>query len=53
MKAQDLITFGGTLTTLGIVFGSDRLIGYGFIGAGVLVSIIGAIQARNDRGDDK
>lgn len=48
MKTQNLPTFGGVLSALGIVFGSDRLIGYGFIGAGVLISIIGAIKARNE-----
>jgi hypothetical protein len=29
---------------LGIVFGDDRLVGYSFIGVGVLLSIIGAVR---------
>ena len=41
-----LITLGSSLVVLGIVFGTDRLIGYSFIGAGVLLSIAGAIKSR-------
>ena len=41
-----LMTLGSSLVVLGIVFGTDRLIGYSFIGAGVLLSIIGAIKSR-------
>lgn len=32
-------TLGISLVILGIIFGEDRLIGYSFIGAGVLLSI--------------
>ena len=46
--SQELPTLGGSLVVLGIVFGTDRLIGYSFIGAGVLLSIIGAIKARKN-----
>ena len=48
MTKQELITLGSMLVVLGIVFGSDRLIGYSFIGAGVLLSIISMIIARRD-----
>ena len=41
-----LMTLGSSLVVLGIVFATDRLIGYSFIGAGVLLSIIGAIKSR-------
>ena len=41
-----LMTLGSSLVVLGIVFGTDRLIGYSFIGAGVLLAIIGAIKSR-------
>ena len=41
-----LITLGSSLVVLGIVFGTDRLIGYSFIGTGVLLSVIGAIKSR-------
>jgi hypothetical protein len=40
------MTLGSTLVILGIVFGEDRLIGYSFIGAGVLLSIISAFKLR-------
>jgi hypothetical protein len=46
MRTQKFITLGSTLVVLGIVFGENRLIGYSFIGAGVLVSIIGAVKSR-------
>jgi hypothetical protein len=54
METQELITFGGTLTVLAILFSADRVIGYGFIGAGVLISLLGALKARRavkDRGE--
>ena len=41
-----LLTFGLTLVVLGIIFGDEPLIGYSFIGAGVLLSIISAINSR-------
>jgi hypothetical protein len=46
MKNQELVTLGGTLVVLGIVFSEDPLIGYSFIGAGVLLSIISMIKSR-------
>lgn len=48
MKTKELTTLASTLVVLGIVFGLDRLIGYSFMGAGVLLSIIGAIKAKKD-----
>ncbi len=45
MKNQELMTLGSSLVVLGIVFGTERLIGYSFIGAGVLLSIISAIRS--------
>jgi VIT1/CCC1 family predicted Fe2+/Mn2+ transporter len=45
-SSQGLVALGSTFVVLGIVFGADRLIGYSFIGAGVLLSIIGAIKSR-------
>ena len=41
-----LMTLGSSLVVLGIVFGTDRLIGYSLIGAGVLLLVIGAIKSR-------
>jgi uncharacterized membrane protein len=40
-----LLTLGVTLVTLGIVFGDDPLVGYSFIGVGVLLSIISTVRA--------
>jgi hypothetical protein len=40
------MTLGSALVVLGIIFGEDRLIGYPFIGAGVLLSIISAFKLR-------
>ena len=48
MKTQELTTLGSTLVILGIVFSSDRLIGYSFIGAGMLLSIITMIKAKKE-----
>ncbi len=46
------MTLGSTLVVLGIVFGNgDRLIGYSFIGVGVLLSIISMIKSRRKGGD--
>ena len=49
MKTQDnqLITLAGTLVALGIIFGTDRLIGYSLIGTGVLASILYWIRSKN------
>lgn len=41
-----LLTLGPTLVVLGIIFGDDPLIGYSFIGIGVLLSIISAIISK-------
>jgi hypothetical protein len=40
-----LLTLGTALVVLGIIFGDDRLVGYPFIGVGVLLSIISAVRA--------
>ena len=44
-----LLTLGPALVVLGIIFGDDALIGYSFIGAGVLLSIISAIRSRSKK----
>jgi uncharacterized membrane protein len=44
-----LLTLGSTLVVLGIIFGDDPLIGYSFIGVGVLLSIISVIRSRSKR----
>jgi hypothetical protein len=42
-----ILTLGLVLVVLGIMFGGDPLIGYSFIGVGVLLSIITAIRSRS------
>ena len=44
--SQELMILGSSLVILGIVFGTDRLIGYSFIGAGVMLSIISVIKSK-------
>jgi hypothetical protein len=46
MRSQEFMTLGGTLVALGIVFSEDRLIGYSFIGVGILLSVISMIKSR-------
>ncbi len=43
---QELTTLGGALVVLGIILGEDRLIGYSFISAGILLSIISVLTSR-------
>ena len=50
MRSQEFITLGSTLVVLGIVFSQEQLIGYSFIGAGVLLSIISAIKLKRKPG---
>ena len=47
-SSQGLVALGSTFVVLGIVLSTttDRLIGYSFIGAGVLLSVVGAIKSR-------
>jgi hypothetical protein len=46
MKSQELMTLGGTLVVLGIIFSEDRLIGYSFIGIGILLSVVSVFKSR-------
>ena len=47
MRSQEFMTLGSVLVVLGIVFGNeDLLIGYSFIGAGVLLSTISGFKLR-------
>jgi hypothetical protein len=45
-KPSNLAILGMSLVVLGIIFGDSRLIGYSFIGIGVLLSVIDAIRNR-------
>jgi len=46
MRSQELLTLGTALLFLGIVFSENQLVGYSFIGIGVLLSIISAFKLR-------
>jgi hypothetical protein len=46
MRSQEYMTLGSTLVILGIIFSEEQLIGYSFIGAGVLLSIVSAIISK-------
>ena len=47
-KLSNLAMLGMTLVVLGIIFGNDdRILGYSFIGAGVLLSVIDIIRNPN------
>jgi hypothetical protein len=46
MRSQEYMTLGSTLVILGIIFSQEQLIGYSFIGAGVLLSIVSAIISK-------
>lgn len=43
-KLSKLAMFAFLLIILGIVFGNDHLIGYSFMGAGVIIAIIDIIK---------
>jgi hypothetical protein len=45
-KPSNLAILGMSLMVLGIIFGDDRLIGYSFIGVGILLSVIDIIRNR-------
>jgi len=53
MRSQEFTTLGSTLVILGIMFGENRLIGYSFIGAGVLLSITSLIKSKRKAADEK
>ena len=46
LNPSNLLILGMSFVVLGIIFGDERLIGYSFIGVGVLLSVIDAIRNR-------
>ena len=44
LNPSNLLILGMSFVVLGIIFGDERVIGYSFIGIGVLLSIIDAIR---------
>ena len=45
-KPSNLAMLGMSLVVLGIIFGDDRLIGYSFMGVGILLSVVDALRNR-------
>ncbi len=45
-QPSNLAILGMSLVVLGIIFGDDRLIGYSFIGVGVILSVFDAVRNR-------
>jgi len=45
-KPSNLAILGMSFVVLGIIFGDERVIGYSFIGIGVLLAVIDAIRNR-------
>jgi uncharacterized membrane protein len=48
-RPSNLALVGMSMVVLGIIFGDDRLIGYSFIGIGVLLSVVDSILNRNKK----
>jgi len=46
INPSNLFVLGMSFVVLGIIFGDERVIGYSFIGVGVLLSVIDAIRNR-------
>jgi hypothetical protein len=45
-KPSNLAILGMSLVALGIILGDSRIVGYSFIGAGVLLSVVDIIRNR-------
>jgi hypothetical protein len=46
LNPSNLLVLGMSFVVLGIIFGDERVIGYLFIGIGVLLSVIDALRNR-------
>jgi hypothetical protein len=46
LNPSNLLILGMSFVVLGIIFGDERIIGYSFIGVGVLLSVIDAVRNR-------
>jgi hypothetical protein len=45
-RPSNLAVLGMSFVVLGIIFGDSRIIGYSFIGVGVLLSVIDMVRSR-------
>jgi len=48
-QLSPLSLMGMVFIILGIVFGSDRLIGYSFLGTGIVLAVYDAVKNRNKK----
>jgi len=48
-KPSNLAILGMSLVVLGIIFGDNRIVGYSFIGVGVLLSVVDIIRNRKQQ----
>ena len=49
LNPSNLLILAMSLVVLGIIFGGERLIGYSFMGVGILLSVIDAIRNRKQQ----
>jgi hypothetical protein len=45
-RPSNLALLGMSFVVLGIIFGDSRVVGYSFIGVGVLLSVVDIVRAR-------
>jgi hypothetical protein len=45
-RPSNLTVLGMSFVVLGIIFGDSRIIGYSFIGVGVLLSVVDVVRSR-------
>ena len=48
-RPSNLAVLGMSLVVLGIIFGDSRIVGYSFIGVGVLLSVTDAVRNRKQQ----
>jgi len=48
-KPSNLAILAMSLVALGIIFGDDRIVGYSFIGIGVILSVIDIVRNRKQQ----
>ena len=49
LNPSNLLILAMSLVVLGIIFGGERLIGYSFMGVGILLSVIDAVRNRKQQ----
>jgi asparagine N-glycosylation enzyme membrane subunit Stt3 len=49
LNPSNLLVLGMSCVVLGIIFGDSRVLGYSFIGVGVLLSVIDAVRNRKQQ----